>query len=1230
MEVGRDARPRQWEGEDSGGELAARGYGGEHDEAGFAGGVVPPYGEDSALCAMGAAQSADEASSPSHALRLGKRRGARSDSDLRRSKSTSFMDRVPARGGQQKNSGAYSSFDFSAGSETLRRRMQDIVDDELLHERTRQIEDLTSKVTALDRDRQRKRDDLNASELQYEVALSDARDQLSVVRAETETMHRDIASMEQRIQDSRRMSDVERERQEQAIREQASRAEAELRRLSELQRSQEAQLESRRVEITELRRSLDGLYDTRSRTNEQSLRASHAAQSCRDSLDESRRQLEASEQRRAVLRDRYVQVGQQFEVSICRSEQKSQTLVAELEADIARQRRKCDKYEQRLQGTEMEANAAESGLLVQQSALDDKSAELARLKRVLEEERASASRQEQHLERIPKAPRVWKEGSANAYGPMIAVATHQQLLDEQAQSFREELLDLERGYKMERDNLAVVAASPPRQGRRRRAAPGDEPMSPGSLASPVRRARARAAQEEAARRTAVRADALEAELRGVRQAIARADAAATWHEEQLLSLDCSLQEACSHLARLQKLVDAERRGEEIACAEACEARKETAARQEELAAKRARLQERGRQAAEAKRLAVIAEESARRLSSLEERHEERRQECQERQLELLTLQGEQKSRAQQADTAESEVKRLEAQRLGDFAKLKSIGTVVGWLQQLAKTHVREARSQLQQLHADASVELRQLAASCQDQGQHICVTLTGRGRRARADELVAQRASEDAARRMAGLQRQAEAAATEVGELEQELELRRSEESNSETVQAELQAKLVAARRGGDRLLSAVSVAMPCPRSFEQLKVKALGATGGLDAQVLADMQAALKDGLRVALAEARDAAAASELAEVDARSAAEARKSESAVAMQQSEHDAATARLAARSEGLAAELARRQRELRASGERRAESVETEELEVARLEASVEAADERVVEHSAAAERLARQLNGLRIEASLSLELSRSDAAEPLKAQLYDVLARVEELQTRFRRELRDLDKDQVARCEEDTQVHDERLRESRKRFADESAVLGREVQAERSAKGEAFEAATTHASELGKALAQGRAEADDASDACRRLRDECEAAAREEARSMAALQVAEGRLAHSQEARRREQEVLVSRRSELAEEQERELTKLRRKKDQEISAMQARLHESLSSLSAVAAGSDAGDSPGELGASSFAFASDAELSGFASPPRQAERRRPASSHAPSAATLAASAARTQTRQPPL
>ncbi|CAL1130601.1 unnamed protein product, partial [Cladocopium goreaui] len=300
----------------------------------------------------------------------------------------------------------------TAAMNRLQSQMQALVDERLMSERRRQIEDLATKVVTLEADRREAKSELRATEQRHQAVVSDARAQLTEVEAEHSELRRDIARLQEEL--AQRHSQEESEMK-------ISMLEAEACKLTEIRQSHEMQIESCRQEVSDLRQKLEELQLQRVRAQQETASAANAARNLSSSLEEAKLQLESSEQQKLLLRERYAKVGEQFEQAMAQSQREAQQLQGQLEAELQRRQQRTRRNRQRLEEVESALQLTEQSIRDQNATLEERQQELGRW-------RTSMERQDlQDLQPANQMP----------------LSVHEKLLEEQAHNFQERLQALE-------------------------------------------------------------------------------------------------------------------------------------------------------------------------------------------------------------------------------------------------------------------------------------------------------------------------------------------------------------------------------------------------------------------------------------------------------------------------------------------------------------------------------------------------------------------------------------------------------------------------------------------------------------------------------------------------------------------------------------------------------------------------------------------------------------------
>eukprot|EP00435_Cladocopium_sp_Y103_P073978 s92_g46.t1 len=288
-------------------------------------------------------------------------------------------------------------------------QMQALVDERLMSERRRQIEDLATKVVTLEADRREAKSELRATEQKHQAVVSDARAQLTEVEAEHSELRRDIARLQEELAQQRSQEESEMK---------ISMLEAEACKLTELRQSHEMQIESCRQEVSDLRQKLEQLQLQRVRAQQETASAANAARNLSSSLEEAKLQLESSEQQKLLLRERYAKVGEQFEQAMAQSQREAQQLQGQLEAELQRRQQRTRRNRQRLEEVESALQLTEQSIRDQNATLEERQQELRRWR---------TSMERQDLQPANQMP----------------LSVHEKLLEEQAHHFQERLQALE-------------------------------------------------------------------------------------------------------------------------------------------------------------------------------------------------------------------------------------------------------------------------------------------------------------------------------------------------------------------------------------------------------------------------------------------------------------------------------------------------------------------------------------------------------------------------------------------------------------------------------------------------------------------------------------------------------------------------------------------------------------------------------------------------------------------
>lgn len=1037
-----------------------------------------------------------------------------------------------------------------SNTDLLQRRMQEIVDDELVHERARQINDLNAKVLDLEADRARAADELETTQKQYHFLVEDARVQLEQVQAEHARMQREGTRLSQLLSEVQRNHSIDKDCQEQEMAEQAANMEAEVRRLLELRNSSESRVEATHSEIQEFRQMVEILYTKRARAQEESGSVSNSVQVLCESLHHAKQHLEETEQQRAVLRDRYLNVGQRFEEAVGISEKESQVMLSDLQDELKRSNKRLDKYKERCAKAEIELKSVEATFNSHKMSLEDKGADITRLQQALESERVLHSRRETQYMQCQQQQLHDQSFEIQHLSEMIAVGTHQKLLEDQAKHYRERLRELERRLRSE-----ALPGSPAwsreQPERRQRHVPGTR------AAAPTKASRVDGLQQAEVREEARH---MESEVRQLKQAQRRVEAAAARSEEERRTLASSVAEAQSHISRLQRIVEDEKLAAEEAHSEALEAKSEADLAATEMATRTAAFRAVRTEAAESERLSVTVREQAWKISSLEESLERQRAECHSRELEFSVAKGEHQSFLARLQSSDQQASQLRVDNARDHARYRQQCDIFRHLQQLARAHIREARTDVQQLRIEAKTTLAQLLERCENQAKECVSSLENQKWVASMKGSALQRAAEDAELRNQDLEARLESSLQENASQERQLEELSQEEAAQRQAHAEAAEALSTYRNNIERVLHTMMIALLGGRGWEAIKAHFLGEDTFCSPK-FPELLPRLREDIDVNLENARTLATRAQRDESEMQHEAEARREAASRATQEAEANTELREAVSLRDRLRTEVSRYANDREEHLKERMEQRTRLESEVADFEMKLQTARQEVVEREAEATSLTQRLESLRIQASVDVEVSCSEAVDPLTKQLRSLLAEVEELQQSYAREWESAERTWAAKCARGVELQRESLADLRQQFEREADELRSEITAARNSEREAADYIGHRASELSEQLIERRGSLEDTRGACKTLKSECDISQQDELHSRSMLENAERHLAEVQQAARREQDQSEHVRAKAAQQRERELEDLRRSKDAEVARVQAMLHQSFSNL---------------------------------------------------------------------
>jgi hypothetical protein len=257
------------------------------------------------------------------------------------------------------------------------------------------------------------------------------------------------------------------------------------------------------------------------------------------------------------------------------------------------------------------------------------------------------------------------------------------------------------------------------------------------------------------------------------------------------------------------------------------------------------------------------------------------------------------------------------------------------------------------------------------------------------------------------------------------------------------------------------------------------------------------------------------------------------------------------------------------------------DTELKETEVELRSVQQQIETEESKAAAAAGELQGLVAPCPDTIVLWQQEAAEPLKKELSNSLAELEELQRLYMQGWDEREKDWSARCSRSEQAYQERGLKVEMRLRQEasSLQLQLEEQAERAQEG--TQAAEQRLANLREELRCRMDETADERNACLLLQNECNIATEDEQHARSMLAEAEAHHAEIEQSRKRDRERCEQLELQARRQRERELAELRRVEAAEASRMRSFLQQTLSTISAAATsdGSPAKSRTGDLGA---------------------------------------------------
>jgi len=761
--------------------------------------------------------------------------------------------------------------------------------------------------------------------------------------------------------------------------------------------------------------------------------------------------------------------------------------------------------------------------------------EITRLERDLVTEQEASKRREQQYMQCHQRRMQDHEQEMKHLSELIAVQTHEKVLEDQANHYRKAMRELEDNLKRQMESHAKTARE-----RRER---GVRDVQAAEETALKRCGDLKGSRSDVARR----ADALELEFKTVGHSKRSTEVDLARIDEQRRTLTGSLSEAGANLSRLQRIVEeevasSERAEEEAECAkaEAAEAATELSLQTDKLSGQRCAASE--------------LENELQQVAKMEELKERRREEVHSHSLELSSMQGEFPACEARLESTLTRASNLQEQCSRSMAGRRRGHAAMFRAKHVLSGHVRDERTAIMQLRSDVQSEMQQIMDSCQDEVTDYVRALHAQNRSTSSDELGIERECQD-------LERQVRAATDEVGGLEEQLEklLRDSSGHEEGRVQAETACRGLS--HGMERLLMVLPAELPGVPGLEAARLRLLE-NDALSSKRFAEMLEQLRSDLDAAISRLRSEATTGELQRLEGEVESEVRKEAIVHASQQEASNAEFNAVESQRTILIAKLQEHRGEGTPCQNQRADHISERESSTAQLVARIQAAREEARERDREAKRLQSRMQGIAIEASVDMEVSRKEVAEPLREKLHELFREIDALQQKFAKEWADRERFLSTQDTEDVENHRGALQAIQRRFHIEMESLGQKLNDVREGDKQASDEDEFRVAELTEQLAHGEAELNDLRDSERRSEIQFETHARDEERGRVELAGLESTLAEAQHARDHDLEEFRRRRSLLHKTHDEETTQLRRLKDADLSRMRSLLQDSLFSSS--------------------------------------------------------------------
>lgn len=376
---------------------------------------------------------------------------------------------------------------------------------------------------------------------------------------------------------------------------------------------------------------------------------------------------------------------------------------------MTKQEHRCEKHKHRHESVEAEIAGARGSIKVQRVQLEKKDAEIARLRQSLEREQQLCSHRETRFLQCHREHLRGQIVGERQMSQLVAVPMHQQLLEEQARRFRGTTRRLEARLAQDAEESQV----------RHREEWQTLELQEVDVHEAMRRSTAGRCSGDSLFEAGTQAEALEATLRQVATSHASAEATASQVFGKRHLLAKCVDEAVSHLARLELIADSGRHTGQRAREEANSIRATLSEAREEAAVYRNTLHQ--HQSASTFAARVQFDELTQSLLAAEA-------ELREREASLTSLRAERGARAERQRSVEGRLALLEHTRRQKHAQGQARSDTIRQVQGVLNGRLAEVRADLLSLREAALREIEQCRLRCEQEAKQW---LQGQGQQQR-------------------------------------------------------------------------------------------------------------------------------------------------------------------------------------------------------------------------------------------------------------------------------------------------------------------------------------------------------------------------------------------------------------------------------------------------------------------------------------------------------------------